>query len=233
MAADQPRARLVVRRATSALAALACAAALLVSGTGPASASVVVDTSLRLGTARMVPTTALPRRSPAVTAPRRRTPPPYTGRGFTLGDSVMKGAREEIAALNYTVDAVGSRQPSAGYSALVAYRNRLPGLVVIHMGTNGGITRAWFDRYMRLLGPGRRVVWVTLQLRNDYSRYTYEDSSNAMLRAAVKDYPNARLLDWNRISERHRGDWLISDGIHLTFAGRKAFARLIDAVARP
>ncbi len=228
-----PLRAVILRRAASAVAAAACAASLLVAGPGPASASVPADGPLRIGAARMAPMSAVPRRLPAVTAPRRRTPPPYTGRGFTLGDSVMKGAREEIAALDYTVDAVGSRQPSAGYSALVAYRNRLPGLVVIHMGTNGGITRAWFDRYMALLGPERRVVWVTLQLRNDYSRYTYEDSSNAMLRTAVQAYPNARLLDWNRISERHRGDWLISDGIHLTFAGRKAFARLIDAVARP
>jgi hypothetical protein len=222
-----------LRRPASLLAAAACAVTVGVVGAGPASAALPAGDPVRLTTARMAPMTALPRRAPATTAPRRRTPPPYTGRGFTLGDSVMKGAREQIAALNYTVDAVGSRQPSAGYSALVAYRNRLPGLVVIHMGTNGGITRAWFDKYMKLLGPDRRVVWVTLQLRNDYSRYTYEDSSNTMLRAAVKDYPNARLLDWNKLSERHRGDWLISDGIHLTFAGRTAFARLIDAVARP
>jgi hypothetical protein len=167
-----------------------------------------------------------------VVAPLLRPPAPYTGRGFALGDSVMKGARAEVGALNYVVDAVGSRQPSAGYSALVGYGRRLPRLVVIHMGTNGGITRLWFDRFMRLLGPSRRVVWVTLQLRNDYTRYTYEDSSNAMLRDAVKAYPNARLVDWNRASESHRTDWLISDGIHLTFAGRRAFARMIDAVAR-
>lgn len=213
-------------------AAVACAGTLLSLGATPASAGLPPDEP-RYGIARMAPMTSVPRRLPSTTAPRRRTPPPYTGRGFTLGDSVMKGAREEIAALNYTVDAVGSRQPFAGYAALVGYHGRLPGLVVIHMGTNGGITRAWFDKYMALLGPDRRVVWVTLQLRNDYTRYTYEDRSNAVIRAAVRDYPNARLLDWNRLSENHHGDWLTADGIHLTFAGRKAFARLIDAAARP
>ncbi len=222
-----------VRRPAAAVTAVASAVAILVLGAGPATAALPADEPVRLSVARLAPMSAVPRRTPGTVAPRRRTPPPYTGRGFALGDSVMKGARVELGALNYTVDAVGSRQPFAGYAALVAYRNRLPGLVVIHMGTNGGITRAWFDKYMKLLGPSRRVVWVTLQLRNDYTRYTYEDRSNAVIRAAVKDYPNARLVDWNKLSENHHGDWLISDGIHLTFAGRKAFARLINNVARP
>lgn len=196
----------------------------------PASVGLVLGRPDQVAADRMVALGAAP--AAAAAAPKTRKPPPFTGKGLTLGDSVMKGARKELAALNYTVDAVGSRQPSAGYAALVAYGRRLPALVVIHMGTNAGITRAWFDKYMRLLGPERRVVWVTLQLRNDYTRYTYEARSNAVIRAAVKAYPNARLFDWNKVSEAHSRAWLIADGIHLTFAGRRAYAALINAVAR-
>ena len=58
--------------------------------------------------------------------------------------------------------------------------------MVVHLGTNGGITRAWVDRIMAIVGPGHLVVWVTLQLPNDYSRYTFENRSNTTIRAAVR-----------------------------------------------
>ena len=63
-------------------------------------------------------------------------------------------------------------------------------------------------------------------------RYTYEDSSNRVIRAGVKRWPNARLADWNAVSYPQRRVWMWGDGIHLTPTGCRAFARLVVGVAR-
>jgi hypothetical protein len=172
--------------------------------------------------------------APATSTTIRRVLPPagYHGRGFVIGDSVLLGAKRCLAPLNYDIDAKGSRQPAAGASVLAATLATLPRLVVVHLGTNGGITVAGIDRIMRILGPYRRVIWVTVQLRNDYTRYRHENESNAAIRDVVNRYPNTRVADWNRVSEPHRGTYMWSDGIHLTPAGCTAFAHLVNGVAR-
>ena len=51
---------------------------------------------------------------------------------------------------------------------------------------------------------------------------------NATLRAGVKRYRVARLVDWHALASHHPG-WLWSDGIHLTHAGVAGYARAIGA----
>lgn len=157
--------------------------------------------------------------------------PAFTGTGFALGDSVMLGAKPCLQPLRWVVDTKGSRQADAGAEVLLAKRSRLPRVVVVHLGTNGGIVREQFDRIMAILGPRRTVVWVTIQLP-ETSRYTKEDSSNRVIRLGVKRYRNARLADWNALSYPHRRTWMWGDGIHLTPTGCRNFARIVDSVAR-
>ncbi len=154
-----------------------------------------------------------------------------TGPGYVIGDSVLLGARTCVAPLGYVVDAKGSRQAPAAADVLAARRATLPRLVVVHMGTNGGMKREWIDRIMRILGPQRLVVWVTVQLPAN-GRYSHEAATNATIRAVVTRYPNARVADWNAASEPHLRQWTWGDGIHLQPAGCRAFARLINSVAR-
>lgn len=213
--------------AHAARAALAVAVAVGLLAACPSPASAMGDAQLLTAgatTAPLVPVAPAPRPAPPT--------PPFTGRAYALGDSVMLGARDNLIALNYRVDAKGSRFAFMGYDVLKAALPTLPRMVVVHMGTNYGLTRTQFDAYMRLLGPHRTVVWVTVQLRNDYTRYTFEDRTNTVIRDGVMRWSNSRLVDWNQASESHRTTWLLSDGIHLTFAGRVAYARLINAVVR-
>lgn len=168
--------------------------------------------------------------APAAPA-HHRLATPYTGHIFAIGDSVMLGSRRCMPQHGITADAAGNRQPYQGAAVLTTLRSRLPQVVIVHLGTNGGIDRAWIDAIMRTLGHQRRVVWVTLQLRNDYTRYRYEDSSNLELRQVVLRYPNTRVADWNAYTERHRG-LVGGDGIHLTQRGCTAYASLLDSVAR-
>ncbi len=227
-----------------ATGALACGLALTITACGGAATTADSTTPTAVASVAAIPTTT--GHAVAVgpdTVTRSGTVAPagedgtvsrrvVAGRAYAVGDSVMLGARSCLASKRFAVDAVGSRQASAGAAVIAAHRRTLPPILVVHLGTNGGLTRPWVDRIMRLAGPQRLVVWLTLQLRNDYRRYTFENRSNTMLRAAIPRYPNARLADWNAASELRRTSWLGGDGIHLTAAGCRGYAALVRNVVR-
>lgn len=173
--------------------------------------------------------------TPNDTSPDDTTPPtasePYKGRVFAIGDSVMLGARDCLKDKGIKVDAVGSRSIAAGTEVL---RNRahLPRRVVVHLGTNGGAYPEDFDRLMRVLKDRTVVVVVTIQLPNDYSRYTFEKRTNKAIRALPKRYPNVRVVDWNRAAQAHLTTWFWGDEIHLPPRGCEAFADMVDAEVR-
>ena len=200
------------RRAASAAAAMA----LLVAAPAAAQASI----SGEGGTTTTTTVTGAP------TAPAR-----YTGKAFVIGDSVLLGARTCVAAKGWSYDAKGSRQAPAARDVLASMGSRVPHLVAVHVGTNGGVTDAQISAIMKVLGPRRIVVWVTIQLPNN-GRYSHEARSNTAIRQAAWRYPNARLADWNVKSEPRLSTWTWSDQIHLQPAGCRAFASLIDTVGR-
>jgi hypothetical protein len=162
------------------------------------------------------------------------TPPAptrYTGPAFVIGDSVLLGARTCVAAKGWSYDAKGSRQAPAVRDVLASMGKRLPHLVAVHVGTNAGVTDQQIDAIMKVLGPKRIVVWITIQLPND-GRYSHELRSNTTIRHAAWRFPNTRLADWNAKSEPNLAAWTWSDHIHLQPAGCRAFATLIDSVGR-
>ena len=162
---------------------------------------------------------------------RPAAPARYTGPAFIIGDSVLLGARTCVAAKGWAYDAKGSRQAPAMRDILASMGRRVPHLVAVHVGTNGGVTDEQIGAIMRVLGPKRIVVWVTIQLPDD-GRYSHEARSNLSIRQAALRYPNARLADWNAKSEAHLSTWTWSDHIHLQPAGCRAFATLVDSVGR-
>ena len=169
-----------------------------------------------------------------VTAPARPVTagePFYRGPVFAIGDSVMMGARTCIEPRRYRVDALGSRQIAAGTEVLRTRVDRLPQRVVVHLGTNGGAYPEDFDRIVRILGRERTIVFVTIQLPNDYSRYTFEERTNAAIRALPERHPNVRVFDWNAASNTRPG-WFWADGFHVRPEGCAAYARLLDRVVR-
>jgi hypothetical protein len=97
----------------------------------------------------------------------------------------------------------------------------LPPKIVIHMGTNGAFSDAQFEQLMSVIGPDRRVWFV-----NAHEPRAWEKEVNDRLYINVLRYPNARLIDWHLVSSKHPG-WFVSDGVHLTGAGARAYANLI------
>jgi hypothetical protein len=147
---------------------------------------------------------------------------------YAIGDSVMLGAQPCLERLGYAVDAQGSRSVRAGLLALALAKRerRLPSWVVVHLGTNGGVTWQDIDAILDLLGPTRQVVLTTVQLPNDPTRYTFETSSNLALHSAALRHANVRIADWHAMSDRYPG-MVWSEGIHLTPMGCWAYADLV------
>ncbi len=151
-------------------------------------------------------------------------------RAFAVGDSVRRGARSCLQKRGYRVAARGSRQASAANLVLRSHKH-LPAQVIVHTGTNGGAHRSDLARIMRTVGAGHDVIWVTVQLPDDTSRYTFEDATNEAIRSMPHRFPNAFLADWNLLSDRHPG-WTWGDGIHLTSKGCYGYARMIARAVR-
>lgn len=149
-----------------------------------------------------------------------------------VGDSIMRGAEEEIEGRigPRTVDAIDGRQFWEGAAAVreIARSRNPPELLVIHLGTNGQVTADHFDRIMRAAEGIREVVFLNLSVPR-----RWEEANNLELASSVERYENASLVDWRTyLTGQADPDALLnSDGIHLNELGWIAYAEfLTDAL---
>lgn len=159
------------------------------------------------------------------------TEQPYAGKAFGVGDSVLAGAAPCLNERRIKVDAHQSRQIADGVDVLIQKGRHLPPRVLVHLGTNGGATADDLDAIMKVLGPSRLVVWSTIQLPDDPSRYTFEASTNAAIAALPLRYDNVRVFDWNAVSSQ-QPSWIYPEGVHVTEEGCQGYAALVDGLLR-
>ncbi|MEY3732830.1 MAG: hypothetical protein RL347_189 [Actinomycetota bacterium] len=158
-------------------------------------------------------------------------PSPYDGPVFAIGDSVLAGAAACLARRGIDVDAKQSRRASDALAILERKADRLPARVIVHLGTNGGLTEGEADAVMEILGPDRVVMWSTIQLPDDPTRYTYEQATNEVIAALPQRYSNVRIFDWESMT-RQQPEWLYAEGIHMTPEGCAGYASLVEPQLR-
>ena len=160
----------------------------------------------------------------------RRRPAVDYPRVVALGDSVMIGARDRLAARlgpRFSMSAEVGRQASEFVAIVERLRREghRPAAMIIHMGNNGplyGETMAAIQRATADVGE--------LFLVNDHAPVSWEGESNKAIREAARDWPHTTLIDWKSVAESRPG--LLWDDIHLTPAGAGAYTRLIAAAVR-
>ena len=126
------------------------------------------------------------------------------------------------------LDAQVGRQMQAGLTALrtMAAAGRLRPVVVVGLGTNGGVTTSQLRQLQRAVGPGRELVLV-----NTFGPQPWEHAVNAALTAAARRGTHIELADWDQaIAARTALLW--PDGIHPRPGGASLYARVVLAAIR-
>jgi hypothetical protein len=162
-----------------------------------------------------------------IIAPTKRIVP---GRApLVIGDSVLLGAVDPVAAAGYEVDVRGCRGMDEVLDVLRerARSRRLPGFVVVQAGTNFDIRDDQVDRALRILGPDRVLGLMTPRELGGGSGQDAIVVRNQARRHAGR----VLVIDWVRWSAG-RGGWFSGDGIHLGPAGATGFANLLTASLR-
>ena len=154
---------------------------------------------------------------PAAKRPKHGRPP------LAIGDSTMLLAMDNLSRAGFNVNAHGCRGWEEGL-ALVRHRaalGKLPHLVVMALGADFTISRRDIRRALHVLGPDRVLGLVTPRELGGGS-----GSDAVHCREAAAHYKRrVLLLDWVKYSAGH-GSWFQPDGLHLTYTGARAFARL-------
>jgi hypothetical protein len=114
----------------------------------------------------------------------------------------------------------GCRTFAQGLAILSGRRRAgtLPGVVVLALAANAGISSGQIGEALRIAGPSRVLALVTAPKSG---------AADGRMRAAAAAYPDRVLLvDWAAYSAGH-GGWFGGDGLHVGQPGADAFARLI------
>jgi len=145
-----------------------------------------------------------------------------------IGDSIMQGAApmiEDVLGPDIYIDAARKRRME-DVPALVEtlYRERyLSRVVVIHLGSNRPFDDTVFDEVMKelLAHQVERVIFINVHRPIGWEYYI-----NKKFVEDVARWPQAELIDWNRLAQHEQG-WFIKDQTHLSYYGSKAY---VDAI---
>ncbi len=147
---------------------------------------------------------------------------------IAIGDSVMLASAPELAQAmpNIYINAQVSRAMIAGIVIVqgLAAQKRLRRVLIVGLGTNGPITLDQINQLRAAIGPHRWLLLV-----NTFVPRFWEGEVNATIKAAVRRYPNVKLINWHNAIEHHT-NLLWSDGIHPMAIGGKLYARVVKAV---
>jgi hypothetical protein len=145
-----------------------------------------------------------------------------------IGDSVMLASSMSLqqAFPGIYVDAAISRHTFAGLDILkrLADRGQLRPVVIVGLGTNGGVTTGQVRQLMAIVGRQRKVILV-----NTFVPLSYERPTNSALAAAARAYPNVVLANWDQAISDHV-NLLWPDRIHPHYpAGTRVYAAMVKA----
>lgn len=143
-----------------------------------------------------------------------------------VGDSVMLGGSPSILVSrpDCIIDAKVSRQFIEADSVLNSLEQQglLRQTVVIGLGTNGAFSVAKGQELINRLGSERTIYWVTVYGRE----LGWQEAANATIRQLAEMNENVHIIDWSQAAAAHP-EWICSDGIHLSAAGRDGYAQTV------
>ena len=146
-----------------------------------------------------------------------------------LGDSVLLGARKFLESRigSARVDAAVGRQARDIVQRIrdLKAADLLGPKVVLHVGTNGYVTEDQLRTILTLLDDRERVILV-----NAAAPRRWVEKNNELIERIAADHPNTVVADWSSVANEHP-EFFVSDQVHLTGRGQRAFVDEIFRVA--
>ena len=142
---------------------------------------------------------------------------PEPPRIVAFGDSVMVGAKEQLAARlgrGFSMNAKVGRQ----VDEVIALARKLkagghhPNDLIIQIGNNGPLYSEEMDALRTATSEAGHLFLI-----NDHAPVSWVGESNEKLAQAAKEWPHTSLIDWSATAKTRGG--LFWDGIHLTPTG--------------
>jgi peptidoglycan/LPS O-acetylase OafA/YrhL len=160
---------------------------------------------------------------------KAKAPPPSKKwpRIVMLGDSVMIGAKDQLAARlgpGFSMDAKVGRQADE-FIEIVEQIKRTghhPAAMVIQWGNNGPL----YSEDMEALRRATTNVGQ-LFLISDHAPVSWQDESNEAIAEASELWHHTTEIPW-KVAAAEGGESLFYDGIHLTPKGAGVYARLVS-----
>jgi peptidoglycan/LPS O-acetylase OafA/YrhL len=170
-----------------------------------------------------------PVEAPVPVAPPKPDQPPaitFTGNDLTaVGDSVLLGSSRllKVSLSGTDVHATMGWQAADVIKQLNALRhaNQLRSVVLIHLGTNGYVYENQLRQILSILADRKRVILVNTHVPRRWMEF-----NNTLIERDAPDFPNVVVVHWSDVSE-DQPDYFVSDGVHLTDIGQRAFITAI------
>ncbi len=175
------------------------------------------------------PAAALPVASSNSPPPAPLIPTSQPAKGglvIAIGDSVMEGVAAELKGAFGASVLINAHQGRLPWHAPAIIRgmhigNQTNPVVILHLGNNGIMSLNIFNEIMAEFKNARRILVVNVKVPR-----RWEAPNNDMLASAIKDYPNAVLVDWHRVGvSGPKMFW--KDGIHVRPEGARVYVDLI------
>lgn len=150
----------------------------------------------------------------------------FTGDDLSaVGDSVLLGSSRLLKVSLHGVDvhATMGWQAADVIQQLDALRHagQLRPVVLVHLGTNGYVYEHQLRQILTMLADRKRVILV-----NTHVPRRWMEANNALIEHMAPDFPNVVVVHWSDVSE-DQPDYFVSDGVHLTDIGQRAFIAAI------
>jgi hypothetical protein len=160
-----------------------------------------------------------------------------THRLFVDGDSLAVGTKPYLPRMlpgwKIRTSAVISRHAAQGPGVLRAV-GELPPVVAVSLGTNDDpgrpdLFKSAIESTLKVVGPDRCVVWANI-VRPAVGGVSYT-ALNRTLRQEAQAHPNLLVVDWVKLSKKHR-KWFAPGHVHVNATGYRARAKLFAAAIR-
>ena len=160
------------------------------------------------------------------------TAPPPPPAMSAYGESVMLGAKKQLDAGGFFVDAAEDRQANDMIAELQAKSKagQLGHVVVVQIGTNGTVSAEQLDKMVATMPEGTQLFFLTVKAPTSWNA-----ANNENLRAVPSRHPNVGIIDWEQQAADVSSELSGSDGgIHLrTKKAQQFYANMIfNAVGR-